>query len=198
MPFGTIWSTMGATVRRPYRSRPTAWHGFSPGAHRACRRVRQDAFVQASLCADVDAGRPTLSGELRRKARDLITFVQRAVGYSLSGDTREECLFLLYGHGRRAAWRAVTAGVPPASLCPRRSAVQNRTFGRRRDSSSSERLPSPRTLATARSYKNAPTSVRLRAPAHAARFSCLARNAASFPRAIMIAVTASGSTVSSP
>ncbi|MBS1854337.1 MAG: hypothetical protein JST11_03145 [Acidobacteria bacterium] len=31
---------------------------------------------------------------------DLLPFVQRAAGYSLSGDTREECLFLLYGTGR--------------------------------------------------------------------------------------------------
>ena len=31
---------------------------------------------------------------------DLIPFIQRAVGYSLTGSTREECLFLLYGKGR--------------------------------------------------------------------------------------------------
>lgn len=31
---------------------------------------------------------------------DLIDFIQRAVGYSLTGDTREECLFLLWGTGR--------------------------------------------------------------------------------------------------
>ena len=29
----------------------------------------------------------------------LITFLQRAVGYSLTGDTREQCLFFLYGRG---------------------------------------------------------------------------------------------------
>lgn len=32
--------------------------------------------------------------------QDLLPFIQRAVGYSLTGDTREECLFLLYGTGR--------------------------------------------------------------------------------------------------
>jgi putative DNA primase/helicase len=37
--------------------------------------------------------------EIFRSDVDLIAFVQRAIGYSLSGDTREECLFLLYGHG---------------------------------------------------------------------------------------------------
>jgi putative DNA primase/helicase len=31
--------------------------------------------------------------------RDLVQFVQRAVGYSLTGDTREQCLFILWGGG---------------------------------------------------------------------------------------------------
>ncbi len=31
---------------------------------------------------------------------DLIDFIQRAAGYSLTGDTREECLLLLWGSGR--------------------------------------------------------------------------------------------------
>jgi len=31
---------------------------------------------------------------------DIAPFIQRAVGYSLTGDTREECLFLLHGTGR--------------------------------------------------------------------------------------------------
>jgi putative DNA primase/helicase len=31
---------------------------------------------------------------------DLVTFLQRAVGHSLTGDTAERCLFLLYGTGR--------------------------------------------------------------------------------------------------
>lgn len=31
---------------------------------------------------------------------DIIPFIQRALGYSLTGDTREECLFLLWGSGR--------------------------------------------------------------------------------------------------
>lgn len=31
---------------------------------------------------------------------DVIPFIQRAVGYSLTSDTREECLFLLHGTGR--------------------------------------------------------------------------------------------------
>ena len=31
--------------------------------------------------------------------RELISFLQRAVGYSLTGSTREQCLFMLYGSG---------------------------------------------------------------------------------------------------
>lgn len=31
---------------------------------------------------------------------ELVDFVQRAVGYSMTGDTREHCLFFLYGQGR--------------------------------------------------------------------------------------------------
>ncbi len=31
--------------------------------------------------------------------KDLISFLQRAIGYSLTGSTREQCLFILYGSG---------------------------------------------------------------------------------------------------
>jgi P4 family phage/plasmid primase-like protien len=34
------------------------------------------------------------------QAHELITFLQRAVGYALTGEIREECLFLLYGTGQ--------------------------------------------------------------------------------------------------
>jgi putative DNA primase/helicase len=39
-------------------------------------------------------------GEVFAPHPDLIPFIQRAAGYSLTGDTREECLFLLHGTGR--------------------------------------------------------------------------------------------------
>lgn len=38
--------------------------------------------------------------EIFERHPDIIPFIQRAVGYSLTGDTREECLFLLWGIGR--------------------------------------------------------------------------------------------------
>jgi len=31
---------------------------------------------------------------------DLMKYMQKAVGYSLTGNTGEECLFILYGTGR--------------------------------------------------------------------------------------------------
>jgi len=31
--------------------------------------------------------------------QDLISYIKRAVGYMLTGDTREQCFFILYGHG---------------------------------------------------------------------------------------------------
>jgi putative DNA primase/helicase len=39
-------------------------------------------------------------GEVFEPHPDIIPFIQRALGYSLTGDTREECLFLLHGTGR--------------------------------------------------------------------------------------------------
>lgn len=52
---------------------------------------------------DPDAGCPTWLAFLDRVMegrRDVIDFLRRAVGYSLTGDIGEHCLFLLYGTGR--------------------------------------------------------------------------------------------------
>jgi putative DNA primase/helicase len=37
--------------------------------------------------------------QITQGQRDLIAFLQRAAGYALTGDTREQCLFILYGTG---------------------------------------------------------------------------------------------------
>ena len=37
--------------------------------------------------------------EVFKGDQDLVAFVQRAIGYSLTGDTREQCLFLCHGKG---------------------------------------------------------------------------------------------------
>src|SRR5262249_24742058 len=37
--------------------------------------------------------------DISRSEKELIEFVQRAVGYSLTGDLREQCAFLCYGRG---------------------------------------------------------------------------------------------------
>jgi P4 family phage/plasmid primase-like protien len=51
---------------------------------------------------DPDAPCPTWNGFLQRVTRnnpELIEFLQRTVGYALTGDTSEQCLFILHGAG---------------------------------------------------------------------------------------------------
>jgi putative DNA primase/helicase len=42
----------------------------------------------------------TFLGEIFNNDDDLIRYVQKAVGYSLTGTTKEQCVFFLYGNGR--------------------------------------------------------------------------------------------------
>lgn len=71
------------------------------GQLRASQRI--DFITKGSpVTFDPNATCPVFEGFLRRifrKNTDLIPFIQRAVGYSLTGDTREQCLFLLHGVG---------------------------------------------------------------------------------------------------
>jgi putative DNA primase/helicase len=68
------------------------------------RQVRPDDLITRS--ADISF-HPTAKAprwqqfltEVFAGDQDLIQFVQRAVGYSLTGDTREQCLFILWGGG---------------------------------------------------------------------------------------------------
>ncbi len=48
---------------------------------------------------DMSAGELENRRNADARAGRLITFLQRAIGYSLTGDTREQCLFLLHGSG---------------------------------------------------------------------------------------------------
>ncbi len=48
---------------------------------------------------DMSAGELDNRRQADARAGRLITFLQRAIGYSLTGDTREQCLFLLHGSG---------------------------------------------------------------------------------------------------
>jgi putative DNA primase/helicase len=65
---------------------------------------RSQLVTKLAGCAyDPEAQAPTWAKFLERVTdgdTDLIGFLQRAVGYSLTGDTGEECLFLPYGGGR--------------------------------------------------------------------------------------------------
>ncbi len=64
---------------------------------------REDLITKCiSVAYDPDAQCPTWLAFLRRifEAKDpLIEFVRRAIGYCLTGDTSEQCLFLCYGRG---------------------------------------------------------------------------------------------------
>jgi putative DNA primase/helicase len=56
----------------------------------------------APVAYDPQAAAPTWEAFLERilaGSRELIEFLQRAVGYALTGDTREQVLFILYGTG---------------------------------------------------------------------------------------------------
>lgn len=66
-------------------------------------------YDPAALCPGWDA---FLARVLGGRA-DLIRYLQKAVGYSLTGETAEQCLFLLYGQGATA--RALFC--PPLWVC---------------------------------------------------------------------------------
>ena len=58
--------------------------------------------MSAGVPFDADAGVPRFEqfvAELFDGAAEMVGFVQRAVGYSLTGITTEQCLFMLYGTG---------------------------------------------------------------------------------------------------
>lgn len=67
---------------------------------------------------------PTTEAEAR--AERLMRFLQRAVGYALTGVTSEDCLFLLYGHGRNGKSRFLEA--LHALLGPYAKTADMRTF----------------------------------------------------------------------
>ena len=68
------------------------------------RSAAKGDYITKQLGAAYDPGAtcPTWDRFLLRVLNDdpeLISFIQRAVGYSLSGDVSEQCLFFLYGMG---------------------------------------------------------------------------------------------------
>jgi putative DNA primase/helicase len=71
------------------------------GQHRDARR---EDYITAQLGASYDTGATCprwdqFLSEIFDGDAELIAFIQRAVGYSLTGDTREHKLFLCFGHG---------------------------------------------------------------------------------------------------
>lgn len=70
----------------------------------ALREPRQEDHMtkQAQVAYDPDAQAPVFLAFLHRIMggnQALVDFAQRAIGYSLTGDTGEQCLFFLYGSG---------------------------------------------------------------------------------------------------
>lgn len=66
--------------------------------------TREDLITKlAPVAYDPNAQCPTWHAFLHKifaGDADLIAFLQRSIGYSLTGDTREHCMFVLYGTGR--------------------------------------------------------------------------------------------------
>jgi putative DNA primase/helicase len=69
------------------------------------RRHRREDLLTKLVPVAYDANAPCprweqFLGEIFAHDQELITFIRRAVGYSLTGDTRERALFICYGLGR--------------------------------------------------------------------------------------------------
>lgn len=58
--------------------------------------------------------------------QDLITYMKRSIGYMLTGDTREQCFFILYGHG--ANGKSVFTDILKKLLGDYATAVEFKTF----------------------------------------------------------------------
>jgi putative DNA primase/helicase len=68
------------------------------------RDGRKGDFITKSCGCDYDAAAVaprwlSFIDEIFERKTDLIDYIQRLVGYSLTGDTREQCLVFLYGSG---------------------------------------------------------------------------------------------------
>ena len=77
---------------------------------------------------DHDAKAPTWDKFLRQIMADnenLISFLQRAVGYSLSGNVSEQCLFLLHGSGANGKGEGIPNDI--AALCGARMVTASET-----------------------------------------------------------------------
>jgi putative DNA primase/helicase len=74
---------------------------------------REDMITQvANVTYDNNATAPIWAGFLKRIMQDdesMITFLQRAAGYALTGDSSEECIFMLYGTGANGKSKFIDA-----------------------------------------------------------------------------------------
>ncbi len=100
---------------------------------------RNDLITKlAPVRYDGDAGCPTWDtflSEITSGDRELITFLQRAAGYALTGDTREQVVFIAYGSGANGKSTFINhvltmmgdygKQTPSSTLTTRRSAIPN-------------------------------------------------------------------------
>jgi putative DNA primase/helicase len=102
---------------------------------------REDLMTKlAPVAYEAQAAAPTWEAFLHHifgGDADLIRFVQKAVGYSLTGSTQEQCLFILYGtgaNGKSTFFNAVSALLGGyACHTPTETLLVNRSDGVRND-----------------------------------------------------------------
>lgn len=73
---------------------PIKFTKFNP--HDLLTKISSVEFDQKALCPLWGK----FLNEIFLERKDIIDFIQRIVGYSLSASTKEQCLFILYGSGR--------------------------------------------------------------------------------------------------
>ncbi|HSQ51974.1 MAG TPA: phage/plasmid primase, P4 family, partial [Nitrospiraceae bacterium] len=102
-----------------------------------CLRIPYDASAKAPtwksfLWRVMGAPLPDEEGteeallERHERAERLVSFLQRSVGYALTGRTHEDCLFILYGSGRNG--KSVFLDALKALLCDYAKTAQMTTF----------------------------------------------------------------------
>lgn len=82
------------------------------------REHRREELITKHAPVDYDLGAKCLKwlsflDKIFRGEKDLIKFLQKAVGYSLTGSTQEQCFFIFYGHGKngKSTFIQVIAGL---------------------------------------------------------------------------------------
>lgn len=76
--------------------------------HRRTDYLTKISYVKYDRSAEAPVFRAFLERALQGN-QEVIRFVQRAIGYSMTGSTQEECLFFIYGEGRNGKTKFLEA-----------------------------------------------------------------------------------------